>query len=146
MLAPSAKRREVSGESHEGWSCILPRTACEADLHKDDSFKRVKLISGVATSREGGEKGGGHGTAFAKSGKHTLCCSQRETACCAASPMVANINPWTQYVPMKNIGNAKCYRSPGKTFGYSRGPSPTPCAEPRVSRDRSGGVLMFSLP
>ena len=32
LLAPSAKRREVFGESHERVNCTLPRTARETDL------------------------------------------------------------------------------------------------------------------
>ena len=31
-LAPSAKRREVLGEPHEGVNCILPSTACKTDF------------------------------------------------------------------------------------------------------------------
>ena len=40
LLAPSARQREVFGESHKG-CCILLRTACEADLHMDDSFNEL---------------------------------------------------------------------------------------------------------
>ena len=35
--APRAKRREVFGESHDRASCILLRTALEANLHMNDS-------------------------------------------------------------------------------------------------------------
>ena len=52
LLAPGAKRREVLGESHEGLvRCVPLRTACETDLHMDDSFNKFKIFLSVATCR-----------------------------------------------------------------------------------------------
>ena len=59
--APSAKRREVFGESHERVSCILVtlRTGRETDfgtprdfLHMHDSFEVIHSFSGVIISRQ----------------------------------------------------------------------------------------------
>ena len=56
MLAASAKRREVLGESHEKVNCVLCK---EGPLvrrtfsHMDDSVEPIDLFSGVATSRDG---------------------------------------------------------------------------------------------
>ena len=46
LLAPRAKRREVLGESHEGWTASFYVTsACEADLHLDDGVNELIYFS-----------------------------------------------------------------------------------------------------
>ena len=48
----SLKRHDVFGWSHESVSCILLRTASEADMHsRDCGVNELIFFSGVATSR-----------------------------------------------------------------------------------------------
>ena len=60
---PSAKRREVFGESYEGWAAsyeYVLRTTCEAAFRtlwvlscvSDGGFELFDFVSGVATSRD----------------------------------------------------------------------------------------------
>jgi len=59
---PSAKCREVLGESHEGWAASYYQQeplAGRVLLHMDDSVEWIDLFSGMATSlRDGGEAKG----------------------------------------------------------------------------------------
>ena len=51
MLAPSAKRREVFGESHEGCAASYKEPLVRRTLlHMDDSVELIDLFSGVVSS------------------------------------------------------------------------------------------------
>ena len=53
LLAPSPKRREVFGESHEGWAASYKEPLVRRTfLHIDGGVERIDLFSGVATTRD----------------------------------------------------------------------------------------------